>query len=100
MDISSVDTVTRSEDAGETRQGHRRKERTRWVAAIAHATARPDTGAGSYELHPLFDPREPAIDILKHGADVEVLAPRDLRDELASQLQRGANQYLKRKKVI
>lgn len=53
---------------------------------------------GRYELRiPYSDPRELVMDILKHGAEVEVLAPQALRDEVASQLKRGAEQYLTRK---
>jgi len=53
---------------------------------------------GGYELRiPYSDPRELTMDILKHGAEVEVLAPQALREEVASQLQRASEQYLKRK---
>ncbi len=53
---------------------------------------------GSNELRiPCSDPREVALDVLKQGAEVEVLAPQTLREDVASQLQRGAEQYLKRK---
>jgi predicted DNA-binding transcriptional regulator YafY len=60
-------------------------ERARWVAAEAwHPKQRsridPD---GSYVLElPYSDPRELIMDVLRHGADVEVLAPAALRDEV------------------
>lgn len=53
---------------------------------------------GSYELRiPYSDSRELVMDILKHGAEVEVIGPQPLRDEVASQLQLGVGQYLKAK---
>lgn len=75
-------------------------ERARWVAD-EHWHPQQQSQMledGSYELHiPYSDPRELVMDILKHGAQVEVLAPQTLRDEVASQLRLGAEQYLKRK---
>ena len=51
---------------------------------------------GSYELRlPYSDPRELVMDILKHGAGVEIVEPKTLRDEVASQLRLAAQQYSK-----
>ena len=49
---------------------------------------------GSYELRiPYADPRELVMDILKHGAEVEVIAPPELRREVAQQLCKAAEKY-------
>lgn len=75
-------------------------ERARWVADEHWHPQQQGRflEGGNYELRiPYSDPRELVMDILKHGADVEVLAPQTLRDEVASQLRRGTEQYLKRK---
>jgi predicted DNA-binding transcriptional regulator YafY len=48
----------------------------------------------AYELQvPYSDPRELVMDILKHGPDVEVIAPADLRDQVAERLRAAANKY-------
>jgi proteasome accessory factor C len=47
-----------------------------------------------YELRvPYRDARELVMDILRHGAHVEVVAPESLREEMAAQLQRALDQY-------
>ena len=49
---------------------------------------------GSYELRiPYRDERELVMDILKHGAEVEVVGPRTLRDAVASHLRRALGRY-------
>jgi proteasome accessory factor C len=71
-------------------------ERARWVA---EEQWHPQQQAriledGSYELHiPYFDPRELVMDILKHGAEVEVVDPASLRQLLQQQLQQALKQY-------
>lgn len=71
-------------------------ERARWVAdeewhPQQQATRLAD---GRYELaFPYADPRELVMDILKHGAEVEVISPPSLRLEVARQLERAARQY-------
>jgi proteasome accessory factor C len=51
---------------------------------------------GSYELRiPYSDPRELIMDILKHGAEVEVIEPASLRQQLQQQLQQALRQYEK-----
>jgi len=68
----------------------------RWVAAESwHPNQRsrlePD---GSYVLElPYSEPRELVMDILRHGADVEVLAPPALRQHVAEALREGAKRY-------
>jgi predicted DNA-binding transcriptional regulator YafY len=68
----------------------------RWVASEAwHPNQRtgyePD---GSYMLEvPYSDDRELLRDILRHGADVEVLAPASLRDRVRSALQAALKRY-------
>ena len=53
---------------------------------------------GRYELEvPYSDPRELVMDILKHGAEVEVIAPEELRREVAECLRQGAAKYTARK---
>ena len=49
---------------------------------------------GAYVLSvPYSDPRELVMDILKYGADVEVLAPAALRDMVSAQLKEAAAYY-------
>lgn len=72
--------------------------RARWVAEEQwHPQQRGRMlKGGGYELRiPYSDSRELVMDILKHGAEVEVIGPPPLRDEVASQLRLGAEQYLK-----
>lgn len=58
------------------------KQRTRWLAD------------GSYQLEvPYASEKELAMDILKHGAEVEVTAPKALRDEIAARLRDAAARY-------
>jgi predicted DNA-binding transcriptional regulator YafY len=61
------------------------RERARWVAAEQwhplQKSAREADGSLSLEL-PYSDPRELVMDILRHGAEVEVLAPAALRAEV------------------
>jgi predicted DNA-binding transcriptional regulator YafY len=71
-------------------------QRARWVAAEQwHPQQRSRTDAdGSYVLElPYSDSRELLMDILKHGAHVEVLAPHELRDEVAGALRAAAAIY-------
>ena len=71
-------------------------ERARWVASEQwHPAQRSRFEAdGSYILEvPYSDDRELSMDILKHGADVEVLAPDTLRSSLAAQLQKALGRY-------
>ncbi|AGA34460.1 Transcriptional regulator [Thioalkalivibrio nitratireducens DSM 14787] len=70
-------------------------ERARWVA---DETWHPDQigrwEGGAYELQvPYSDPRELAMDILKYGPDVEVIAPEDLRGLIAERLRAAATLY-------
>lgn len=49
---------------------------------------------GSYELRiPYSDPRELVMDILKHGAEVEVISPEHLREEMLRILQTTLARY-------
>jgi predicted DNA-binding transcriptional regulator YafY len=51
---------------------------------------------GSYELRiPYSDPRELAMDILKHGEEVEVVEPEPLRELLREQLRNALEKYEK-----
>ncbi len=70
--------------------------RARWVADESwhpHQTGRflPD---GGYELRvPYRDARELAMDVLCYGAEVEVLEPESLREEIAERLRAAAARY-------
>lgn len=67
--------------------------RSRWVAAERwHPAQRGRTEAdGRYVLEvPYSDPRELTMDVLKYGADVEVLAPESLRRQVADEIRRMA----------
>jgi predicted DNA-binding transcriptional regulator YafY len=64
-------------------------ERSRWVAAeVWHPQQRgrfDDDRRWVLEV-PYSDPRELSMDVLKHGASVEVLAPASLREAIAAEL--------------
>ena len=72
-------------------------ERARWVAEERWHSGQdgqwlPD---GSYELQiPYRDSRELVMDIMRLGADVQVLAPDDLRQQVAKEIKRALAQYL------
>jgi len=71
-------------------------ERARWVADEDWHPAQvsdwlPD---GRYRLKvPYSDPRELSMEILKHGAECEVLAPRALRELVHTQLLAATRHY-------
>lgn len=71
-------------------------ERARWVAAEEwhpKQKSRYDE-QGFYVLEiPFSDPRELAMDILRHGPHVEVIAPDSLRETVAVQLGDALEQY-------
>ncbi|MFZ5524632.1 MAG: helix-turn-helix transcriptional regulator [Pseudomonadota bacterium] len=73
-------------------------ERARWVAD-EHWHPHQQSQVfedGSYELRiPYSDPRELVMDILKHGADVEVIAPAALRSAVAEHLKNALGRYRK-----
>ena len=74
------------------------KERARWVADERWhpQQAGQYLTDGSYELRiPYRDDRELLMDILRHGAEVEVMAPRTLRDAVHWQIERALQQYPK-----
>jgi predicted DNA-binding transcriptional regulator YafY len=71
-------------------------EAARWVAAqIWHPKQRARFEAdGSYVLEiPYANDRELLMEILKFGADVEVVAPADLRQRVAHALRNAVAQY-------
>ena len=85
--------------SGRARQVARLKftpERARWVATEEwHPRQKGGYEAdGSYVLEfPYNDDRELVGDILRHGADVEVLAPEELRERVREALERAAKAY-------
>src|SRR5688500_499190 len=71
-------------------------ERARWVADEQWHPQQEGTwlADGSYELRiPYRESRELVMDVMRHGAGVEILAPLDLRRETALALGRAAAQY-------
>lgn len=71
-------------------------ERARWVSREHwHHEQEGDFQLdGSYILKvPYADPRELLMDILKYGADVEVLAPDSLRELVKAECESAANRY-------
>jgi predicted DNA-binding transcriptional regulator YafY len=71
-------------------------ERARWVSAeVWHPQQRgrfDEAGRWVLEL-PYNDPRELMMEVLKHGASVEVLAPDALRDRVAAELEMALEGY-------
>ena len=71
-------------------------QRARWVAFEQwhpRQKSRFDSD-GSYVLEiPYADDRELVMDIMKHGAEVEVLAPPQLRERVINKLREAAQQY-------
>jgi len=70
--------------------------RARWVAdEIWHPEQKTRwLDDGRYELRvPYSDERELVMDILKYGADVEVVAPNDLRESVKTRLETAVGQY-------
>lgn len=73
-------------------------ERARWVAEEQWHPQQQGRilEDGSYELHlPYSDPRELVMDILKHGPEVEVIAPESLKELVQDQLQSALARYKK-----
>jgi len=71
-------------------------ERARWVADEHWHPQQQSLmlADGSFELRiPYSDPRELVMDILKHGADVEVISPESLRNAVAEHLQNALGRY-------
>ena len=72
------------------------RERARWVADEHWHPQQQSLllGDGGYELRiPYSDSRELVMDILKHGADVEVIAPKELRREVLEHLRQAVAKY-------
>ena len=72
-------------------------ERARWVAGESwHPNQRSSTQEdGSYVLEiPYSDERELIGDLLRFGADVEVMAPPDLRNKVKRALHEAAGRYV------
>ena len=70
--------------------------RSRWVSRERwHPDQKASWDAqGRYVLElPYSDERELVMDILRHGADVEVLAPAGLRDQVRQTLAKAGQQY-------
>jgi predicted DNA-binding transcriptional regulator YafY len=68
----------------------------RWVSAEAWHPKQKGTFEqdGSYVLEvPYSDPRELVMDVLRHGPDAEVLAPKALRDEIEKRLAEALKAY-------
>jgi predicted DNA-binding transcriptional regulator YafY len=72
------------------------REGARWVAdekwhPRQEAAWLPD---GRYELRiPYREPRELVMDIMRHGQNVEVVAPAELREQVCEALRRAVAQY-------
>ena len=75
---------------------HFSKERARWVA---DERWHPEQAGqyltdGRYELRiPYREDKELIMDILRHGADVEVVAPGTLRDGVKARLTQALSTY-------
>ena len=72
------------------------KERARWVADERWhpQQAGQFLTDGRYELHiPYRDERELVMDIMRYGADVEVVSPAILRHKIAAQIKAAMRVY-------
>lgn len=72
-------------------------ERARWVADEHWHPQQQSLvlADGSYELRiPYSDSRELIMDILKHGAEVEVTKPEELRREVLEHLRKAGAKYM------
>ncbi len=78
-----------------TRPAAHSLERARWIAAERwHPDQRGRFETGHYILEfPYADDRELVLDILRYGADVEVLRPKSLRRRVLDQILRTVSQY-------
>jgi proteasome accessory factor C len=75
---------------------HFTAERARWVADEHWHPQQQGRflDNGHYELHlPYSDPRELIMDILKHGAEVQVVSPNVLREEVMQHLKTALARY-------
>jgi predicted DNA-binding transcriptional regulator YafY len=71
-------------------------ERARWVADEKWHPAQEGRhlADGSYELRiPYGDARELVMDIMRHGASVEVVSPNELREQVQGQLEQALARY-------
>lgn len=71
-------------------------ERARWVADEQWHPQQVGRWLedGSYELRiPYRDSRELVMDVMRHGASVEIAEPESLRNELKTEMQKAANLY-------
>lgn len=71
-------------------------ERARWVADEKWHPEQKGTwlADGNYELKiPYRDSRELVMDIMRHGAHVEIVDPPELRDEVRAQLLKAVERY-------
>jgi proteasome accessory factor C len=71
-------------------------ERARWVADENWHPAQQGKylADGSYELSiPYRDARELVMDIMRHGCNVEVVSPSELRDQLQDELEHALARY-------
>jgi predicted DNA-binding transcriptional regulator YafY len=71
-------------------------ERARWVADEQWHPRQEGRWMedGSYELRvPYRESRELVMDVMRHGAAVEVVGPEELRSEIAQQLRLAAERY-------
>lgn len=72
-------------------------ERARWVSEEKWHSGQEGKWMddGSFELRiPYYDSRELVLDIMRHGADVQVLAPDALREQVANEIKRALAQYV------
>lgn len=72
-------------------------ERSRWIAAEQWHPEQKGSfdQEGSYQLEiPYTDDRELMMDILKHGPEVEVIAPKKLRQRVQDEISSMAKRYI------
>lgn len=75
-------------------------QRARWVASERWHPKQKSKflSDGTFELKvPYSDDRELLMDVLKHGAEVEIIEPAELRDKVASEVSRMQSLYITNK---
>ena len=76
---------------------HFTPEKARWISSERWHTQQKSKFMtdGTYELKvPYSDARELIMDILRHGSDVKVMSPEDLKNKVINEAEKLIHNYL------